>query len=129
MQETLLRVFVVVVGLLVCPKDDPRLQQWDEVLTTGLQRPEERQWREEEQTVAPVSEKTLAESDKKTQDYTNRNVEDQSLSGTVAREKVSMPELNAAVTQQLLEEEIPRLQGEPAVEPPSLPTSKRENIS
>lgn len=116
MQETLLRVFVVVVGLLVCPKDDPRLQQWDEVLTTGLQKPEERQWREEEQTVAPVSEKTLAESDKKTQDYTNRNVEDQSLSGTVAREKVSMPELNAAVTQQLLEEEIPRLQGELALE-------------
>lgn len=119
MQETLLRVFVVVVGLLVCPKDDPTLQDWDEVFTAGLQKPEERLWKEEEQKVAPVSEKTLTESDKETQDDINRNVEDQSLSGTVAREKVRMPDVDVPVTQQVLEEENPRLpgyKGEPALE-------------
>ncbi|RVE75741.1 hypothetical protein OJAV_G00001730 [Oryzias javanicus] len=107
MQETLLQVFVVVVGLLVCPKDDPRLQDWDEVLTVGLQK------------VAPVSEETLTESDKETRDDSNRNVEDQSLSGTAAREKVRMPDVDADVTQQLLEEENSRLsesKGEPALE-------------
>ncbi|KAF6716024.1 hypothetical protein FQA47_022309 [Oryzias melastigma] len=119
MQETLLRVFVVVVGLLVCPKDDPTLQDWDEVFTAGLQKPEERLWKEEEQKVAPVSEKTLTESDKETQDDINRNVEDQSLSGTVAREKVRMPDVDVPITQQVLEEENPRLpgyKGEPALE-------------
>uniref|UniRef100_A0A1A7WB31 Inositol 1,4,5-trisphosphate receptor-interacting protein n=2 Tax=Iconisemion striatum TaxID=60296 RepID=A0A1A7WB31_9TELE len=39
MQETVLRVFVVALGLLLCPRDDPGVEEWDEI--SGLQKHEE----------------------------------------------------------------------------------------
>ncbi|KAM7009830.1 inositol 1,4,5-trisphosphate receptor-interacting protein [Tautogolabrus adspersus] len=43
MQDTLLRVFVVAVGLLTCPRDDPGVQEWDDITSVGMQKQEERQ--------------------------------------------------------------------------------------
>lgn len=41
MQETVLQVFVVALGLLLCPRD-PGVEEWDEVITPGLQKHEAR---------------------------------------------------------------------------------------
>ncbi|XP_060907091.1 inositol 1,4,5-trisphosphate receptor-interacting protein [Labrus mixtus] len=43
MQDTLLRVFVVAVGLLTCPRDDPGVQERDDITSVGMQKHEERQ--------------------------------------------------------------------------------------
>ncbi|KAM9314486.1 inositol 1,4,5-trisphosphate receptor-interacting protein [Pholidichthys leucotaenia] len=66
MQENLLRVFVVAVGLLMCPRDDPVDEEWDDI-SVGMQEHEERLRREEklDQEVPPVSEKLLRHTDSK----------------------------------------------------------------
>lgn len=48
MQETFLQVFVVAVGLLVYPNNDPRIEEWDDALTAGMQEHEQKLLREEE---------------------------------------------------------------------------------
>lgn len=42
MQDTLLRVLVVAVGLLTCPRDEPGVEEWDEVIAEGIKKYEER---------------------------------------------------------------------------------------
>ncbi|XP_008281082.1 inositol 1,4,5-trisphosphate receptor-interacting protein [Stegastes partitus] len=59
LQETLLRVFVVALGLLMCPRDDHVVEDWDDSIAVGMQKHEARLLREEEkldQEMAPVSE-------------------------------------------------------------------------
>ncbi|XP_028265037.1 inositol 1,4,5-trisphosphate receptor-interacting protein isoform X2 [Parambassis ranga] len=61
MQETLLRVFMVALGLLMCPRDDPGLEELDDFITARMQRHEGKLLREEaklDQEASPVSEKT-----------------------------------------------------------------------
>ncbi|MEQ2207619.1 hypothetical protein XENOCAPTIV_015777, partial [Xenoophorus captivus] len=60
MQETLLRVFVVALGLLLCPRDNPGVEEWDVANDMDLQKPEEMLLKGEEkldQPSAPVSSK------------------------------------------------------------------------
>ncbi|XP_034389063.1 inositol 1,4,5-trisphosphate receptor-interacting protein [Cyclopterus lumpus] len=42
MQDTLLRVLVVALGLLTYPRDEPGVEEWDEIPTVGIQKHEER---------------------------------------------------------------------------------------
>lgn len=59
MQDTLLRVFVVALSLLVCPRDDPGVEEWDDVSAVDMQRHEEKLLREGDELdhkMAPVSE-------------------------------------------------------------------------
>lgn len=42
MHETLLRVFVVALGLLMCPRDHPGVEEWDGIANEGMQTHEER---------------------------------------------------------------------------------------
>ncbi|XP_045903632.1 inositol 1,4,5-trisphosphate receptor-interacting protein-like [Micropterus dolomieu] len=48
MHSTLLRVFVVALGLLTHPRDDPRVEEWGDITTVGMQKHEERLLRGEE---------------------------------------------------------------------------------
>ncbi|GAA6220266.1 inositol 1,4,5-trisphosphate receptor-interacting protein-like [Lates japonicus] len=68
MHDNLLQVLVVVVGLLTCPRDDPRLEEeWDDTVTVGMQKHDERLLREEEkldQEVTPVSVKMTHTEDR-----------------------------------------------------------------
>lgn len=41
MQDTLLRVFVVALTLLMCPRDDPGMDEWDDITVTDMQEHEE----------------------------------------------------------------------------------------
>ncbi|XP_032398923.1 inositol 1,4,5-trisphosphate receptor-interacting protein [Etheostoma spectabile] len=61
MQDTLLRVFVVALGLLTYPRDDPGVEQWDDITTVGMEKHEERLLRGEElgDEIAPVSEEMM----------------------------------------------------------------------
>ncbi|XP_054459750.1 inositol 1,4,5-trisphosphate receptor-interacting protein [Anoplopoma fimbria] len=42
MHDTLLRVFVVALGLLTYPRDEPGFEEWDEINTVGMQKHAER---------------------------------------------------------------------------------------
>ncbi|XP_071359530.1 inositol 1,4,5-trisphosphate receptor-interacting protein [Trachinotus anak] len=68
MQDTLLRVFFVALGLLTCPRDDPRVEEeLDDIVTVVMQKHEEKLQREEEkldQEMTPVSEKMTHTDDK-----------------------------------------------------------------
>ncbi|XP_062244803.1 inositol 1,4,5-trisphosphate receptor-interacting protein [Platichthys flesus] len=68
MQDALLRVVVVALGLLLCPRDDPGVQEeWDDNVTLGLQRHEETLLRGEEklgEEMAPVREIVKPTDDK-----------------------------------------------------------------
>ncbi|XP_059207194.1 inositol 1,4,5-trisphosphate receptor-interacting protein [Centropristis striata] len=57
MPDIVLRVFVVTLGLLTFPRDDPRVKEWDDVTTVGMQKHEEKLLRGEEELdhdLAPV---------------------------------------------------------------------------
>ncbi|XP_058495576.1 inositol 1,4,5-trisphosphate receptor-interacting protein [Solea solea] len=62
MQDTLVRVFVVALGLLLCPRDDPGVEEeWINIITVDMHKHEERLLKEEvklHQETSPVSEKT-----------------------------------------------------------------------
>ncbi|XP_041840089.1 inositol 1,4,5-trisphosphate receptor-interacting protein [Melanotaenia boesemani] len=49
MPEAFLRVLVVALGLLVCPQDDPGVEEWEDIVTTSNQKPEERLLRGDEE--------------------------------------------------------------------------------
>ncbi|KAM4750202.1 inositol 1,4,5-trisphosphate receptor-interacting protein [Anableps anableps] len=53
MQETLLRVFVVAVGLLLCPRDNPGVEEWDDAINVDLQKHEQMLLKEEEKLDQP----------------------------------------------------------------------------
>ncbi|XP_071400003.1 inositol 1,4,5-trisphosphate receptor-interacting protein [Centroberyx affinis] len=58
MQDILLRVFVVALGLIMHPKEDPRVEQWDDIIAVGMREHEERLLREGEkldQDMTPIS--------------------------------------------------------------------------
>lgn len=48
MHSTLLRVFVVALGLLTHPRDDPWVEEWGDITTVAMQKHEERLLRGEE---------------------------------------------------------------------------------
>ncbi|XP_070782852.1 inositol 1,4,5-trisphosphate receptor-interacting protein [Enoplosus armatus] len=59
MQDTLLRVLVVALGLVTYPRDDPRVEEWNDITTAGMQKHEEMLLRGEgklDHEMAPVSE-------------------------------------------------------------------------
>ncbi|KAM9363610.1 inositol 1,4,5-trisphosphate receptor-interacting protein [Symphorus nematophorus] len=59
MEDTLLRVFVVALSLLTYPRDDPGVEEWDDIITVGMQEYEERLLRggdKLDHEMAPVSE-------------------------------------------------------------------------
>ncbi|CAB1442767.1 unnamed protein product [Pleuronectes platessa] len=68
MQDALLRVVVVALGLLLCPRDDPGVQEeWDDIVTVGLEKHEETLLRGEEklgEEMAPVREIVKQTDDK-----------------------------------------------------------------
>lgn len=71
MHDTLLRVFVVAVGLLTCLRDEPSLQEWDSVSPEGLQEQDEVLLQGGEkihQDLAPFSEKMTHNDSKGPQD-------------------------------------------------------------
>uniref|UniRef100_A0A3P8QBL6 Inositol 1,4,5-trisphosphate receptor-interacting protein n=1 Tax=Astatotilapia calliptera TaxID=8154 RepID=A0A3P8QBL6_ASTCA len=87
MQETLLRVFVVGLGLLMCPKDDPGVEEWDGIVNKDMQRHEEKLLREEEkldQEMPPVSEKIHTDKNETEHD---RNFHDEQKSDQNVTEK------------------------------------------
>lgn len=58
MQETLLRVLVVAVGLLLCPRDNPEVEEWDDGIEVDLKTHKEMLLKEEaklDQPSAPAS--------------------------------------------------------------------------
>ncbi|XP_030595154.1 inositol 1,4,5-trisphosphate receptor-interacting protein [Archocentrus centrarchus] len=80
MQETLLRVFVVALGLLMCPRDDPGVEEWDDIANKGMRTHEERLLRGEEkldQGTPPVSEKIHTDNNETEDD---RNIPNQQKS-------------------------------------------------
>nr|XP_019939324.1 PREDICTED: inositol 1,4,5-trisphosphate receptor-interacting protein-like [Paralichthys olivaceus] len=68
MQDALLRVVVVALGLILCPRDDPGLQEeWDDIVTVGLQKHKQKlSWGAENlgEEMAPVREKIAQTDDK-----------------------------------------------------------------
>ncbi|KAK5866480.1 hypothetical protein PBY51_020668 [Eleginops maclovinus] len=58
MQDILLRVFVVALGLLTYPREDPGVEELDDFTTVGMQKHEERLLREEEK-MAPANEEIM----------------------------------------------------------------------
>ncbi|XP_037546444.1 inositol 1,4,5-trisphosphate receptor-interacting protein [Nematolebias whitei] len=69
MQETVLQVFVVALGLLLCPRD-PGVEEWDEVITPGLQTHEERLLRGKEK-LDQVGDKMTQNGNQEPHGYTN----------------------------------------------------------
>lgn len=69
MQETALQVFVVALGLLLCPRD-PGVEEWDEVVTPGLQKHEERLLRGKEK-LDQVGDKMTQNGNQEPHDYIN----------------------------------------------------------
>ncbi|XP_014822910.1 PREDICTED: inositol 1,4,5-trisphosphate receptor-interacting protein-like [Poecilia mexicana] len=53
MQDTLLRVFVVAAGLLLCPRDNPGVEDWDDAVDEDLQKHEQMLLKREEKLVEP----------------------------------------------------------------------------
>lgn len=47
MQDTFLQVFIVALGLIMCPNNDPRVEEWDDALSAGMQEHEQKLLREE----------------------------------------------------------------------------------
>ena len=67
MQDTLVRVFVVALSLLTYPRDEPGVEEWDDITAVGMQKHEERLLRggdKPNHQMAPVSEE-VAHADKK----------------------------------------------------------------
>ncbi|KAM4583951.1 inositol 1,4,5-trisphosphate receptor-interacting protein [Odontesthes bonariensis] len=96
MQEMLLRVFVVALGLLMCPRDDPGVDEWDDIVAVSLQKHEERLLRGEEkldQVIAPVREK-MAQSEKGPEDDINNKPEDPNQSDQHVSRKDKMSDSN-----------------------------------
>lgn len=69
MQETVLQVFVVALGLLLCPRD-PGVEEWDEVITPGLQKHDERLLRGKEK-LDQVDDKMTQSGNQDPHGYTN----------------------------------------------------------
>ncbi|XP_029993648.1 inositol 1,4,5-trisphosphate receptor-interacting protein [Sphaeramia orbicularis] len=79
MQDTFLRVFVVALGLLMSPKNDPGLEEWDTITTGEMQTHEERLLREGEkldQEMASGSQTEMHTDDKGTENAA-KNVYDE----------------------------------------------------
>ncbi|XP_037618528.1 inositol 1,4,5-trisphosphate receptor-interacting protein [Sebastes umbrosus] len=84
MQDTLLRVFVVALGLLMSPRDDPSVEEWDEVTTVGMQKHEERLQRGGEKVdheMAPVDEEMTHTDNRGPLDDVKNIQSDQSVTG------------------------------------------------
>ncbi|XP_073329188.1 inositol 1,4,5-trisphosphate receptor-interacting protein [Pagrus major] len=67
MHDTLVRVFVVALSLLTYPRDEPGVEEWDDITTVGMQKHEERLLRGGDKPphqMAPVSEE-MTHTDKK----------------------------------------------------------------
>lgn len=67
MQDTLVRLFVVALSLLAYPRDEPGVEEWDDITTVGMQKHEERLPRggdKPNHQMAPVSEE-MTHADKK----------------------------------------------------------------
>ncbi|XP_054896912.1 inositol 1,4,5-trisphosphate receptor-interacting protein [Poeciliopsis prolifica] len=78
MQDTLVRVFVVAAGLLLCPRDNPGVEEWDDAVDQDLQKHEQMLLEGEGKLVqpsAPVSDKI-----KELQGDINNNPEQQNQS-------------------------------------------------
>ncbi|XP_072240468.1 inositol 1,4,5-trisphosphate receptor-interacting protein [Leuresthes tenuis] len=102
MMQEMLRVFVVALGLLMCPRDDPGIEEWDDIVAVSLQKHEERLLRGEEkldQVIAPAREKTT-QSDKGPEDDINNIPEDQNQSDQHVIRKDKMSGSNVTVFEQ-----------------------------
>ncbi|XP_023128947.2 inositol 1,4,5-trisphosphate receptor-interacting protein [Amphiprion ocellaris] len=94
MQETVLRVFVVALGLLMCPKDDPGVEDWETSITEGIH--EQRLLREEEkldQEMAPVSEEMTHSGSKGPQDDMKDLPEEENCSDQHVTKKEKMSDV------------------------------------
>nr|XP_046261043.1 inositol 1,4,5-trisphosphate receptor-interacting protein [Scatophagus argus] len=73
MQDTLLRVFVVALGLLTYPKDDPRVEERGDITTVSMQKYEERLLKESDKRdlkMAPVDEEVIQQNQSVLEDAT-----------------------------------------------------------
>ncbi|XP_070827932.1 inositol 1,4,5-trisphosphate receptor-interacting protein [Chaetodon trifascialis] len=115
MQDTLLRVFVVTLSLLTYPRDDPGVEEWDDITTVGIQMHEERLLRGGDQLdhkMAPVSEEmTQAENNVPLDDVKNilkeQNLPDQHVT---EKDQMSVLEEVSATKQYSEENSAERLQ-------------------
>lgn len=104
MQDILLRVFVVALSLLVCPRDDPGVQEWDDISTVNMQNHEERLLREGDELnhkMAPLSEE-MTHTDKRGSQYDVKHLpKEQNQSNQHVSEKDKMSVLDeVTVTKQ-----------------------------
>uniref|UniRef100_A0A3P9MTT1 Inositol 1,4,5-trisphosphate receptor-interacting protein n=1 Tax=Poecilia reticulata TaxID=8081 RepID=A0A3P9MTT1_POERE len=92
MQDTLLRVFVVAAGLLLCPRDNPGVEEWDDAVDDDLQKHEQMLLKGEEKLVqpsAPVGYKITEpqgdiNNNPEQQNQSNQQAKDEALDSDVA---------------------------------------------
>ncbi|XP_043970133.1 inositol 1,4,5-trisphosphate receptor-interacting protein [Gambusia affinis] len=78
MQDTLVRVFVVAAGLLLCPRDNPGVEEWDDAVDEDLQKHEQMLLEGEEKFVQPSA--RVSYKIKEPQGDINKNPEQQNQS-------------------------------------------------
>ncbi|CAG5928992.1 unnamed protein product [Menidia menidia] len=86
----------------MCPRDDPEVEEWDDILAVTLEKHEERLRRGEEklhQGMAPVQEK-MSQSDKAFEEDTNHLPVDQKRPGPDVFREDEMSDRNATVSEQ-----------------------------
>ncbi|XP_069021903.1 inositol 1,4,5-trisphosphate receptor-interacting protein [Embiotoca jacksoni] len=103
MQETLLRVFIVALGLLLGPRDDPGVEQWDDAVTQAVQEHEEREEEKLDQEMAPVSNEMTNTDNKGPQDDIKNISREQNQSDHRVIEQERLPDLDVTVTNEDLE--------------------------
>lgn len=93
MQDTLLRVFVVALTLFTCPRDDPGVDEWDDIIITDMQEYEESLQGggdKVEHKMALVLKEVTRTVNKTTHDGEKTDAREQSQSHRHVRESVSV---------------------------------------
>lgn len=102
MQDTLLRVFVVALSLLMYPRDDPGVEEWDDNTIVGKQKHEKLLRRDElDHEMTPVIEEVTYTDNKGPRDDKNidSKEQNQSYQHITKRDKMSLSD-DATVTKQ-----------------------------
>ncbi|XP_061588668.1 inositol 1,4,5-trisphosphate receptor-interacting protein [Cololabis saira] len=96
MQEALLRVFVVALGLLMCPRDDPGVEELEDIVTRGSSKHDEQPLGEEEKLgqVLPQNDNRGPQGDK------NGIPEELNPSGLYGSENDEISDLDVSTTKQ-----------------------------
>ncbi|XP_041789517.1 inositol 1,4,5-trisphosphate receptor-interacting protein [Chelmon rostratus] len=106
--QDILRVFVVALSLLTCPRDDPGVEEWDDITMVAVQKHEERLLRGDQldHKMAPVSEEMTQAEKNVPRDDVKNVLKEQNLPDQHDAEKEQKPVLEeVTVTKQYSEED------------------------